>query len=496
MVEVELTAVSPQPRAVRQRANMRHHPCLFLAAVVAVALFSLSLFTPAAEPPALAPNGLHRRQSPVAEVVKRVRGAVVNIHSERSVRHPEGEIPLPLTPSQNRVNGMGTGIIIDARGYIITNHHVIDDVNVIRVRTSDRTSYSARILARDHETDLALLKIDCPRPLPTVPLGTAADLMVGEDVVAIGNAFGYDDTVTKGIISALKRDVVLNKEVSYKSLIQTDAPINPGNSGGPLFNMNGELVGVNVAIRAGAQGIGFAIPVDAMIRSATEMLSVRQRKGLWHGMTCRDQVDTSSAAVTRVEGPEGQRTAAESAGWARATLVEKVETNGPAAKVGLQRGDLLVKVDDQPITCSLDVERALLDHAAGDRIPVVVRRGGAEQRFDMILQPLERTGPAPAEVSWRKLGVRLQPVSVEVVARVKPELRGGLAVGEVRPDSPAAKAGIQRGDILVGLHQWEMLAVDNVVFVLTHPDLATFNPLRFYIIRSGQVHRGWLQPPE
>src|SRR5262249_21294759 len=150
------------------------------------------------------------------------------------------------------------------------------DVHLLRVRLSDGTSYNARILARDAETDLALLKIDAGRPLPTVPLGTATDLMVGETVIAIGNAFGYEHTVTVGVVSAVGRDVTITKEVSYKALIQTDASINPGNSGGPLLNVNGELVGVNVAIRAGAQGISFAIPVDTMIRTVSEMLR-RQR---------------------------------------------------------------------------------------------------------------------------------------------------------------------------------------------------------------------------
>jgi serine protease Do len=319
--------------------------------------------------------------------------------------------------------------------------------------------------------------------------------MVGEKVIAIGNAFGYEDTVTEGIVSALKRDVVLNKEVSYKSLIQTSAQINPGNSGGPLLNLNGELVGVNVAIRAGAQGIGFAIPVDTMIRIASDMLSIRQRKGLWHGMVCRDRVELGTPSVTPVDGREGAA-ALEPGGWTRLTVVEKVEADGPAAKVGLQRGDVLLKVGEQAVVCSLDVERALLEHAAGDRVPVRVRRNGAEQRLDVVLQAWERGGPSPADVVWRKLGLRLQPVSGEVVSRNNQQLHGGLAVTEVRSDSPAGKASFQRGDILVGLHNWEMLALDNVVYVLTHPELASFHPLRFYIIRSNQVHRGWLQQIE
>src|SRR5262249_1709871 len=160
---------------------------------------------------------------------------------------------LPLAPSLSRINGMGTGIVIDPRGYVVTNHHVVEDVSVLRVRLGDGTAVTAAVVARSQEHDLALLKIEVGRPLPTMPLGTAQDLMVGETVVAIGNPYGYEHTVSLGVVSAIKRDVSLNKDMSYKSLIQTDASINPGNSGGPLLNINGELVGVNVAIRAGAQ---------------------------------------------------------------------------------------------------------------------------------------------------------------------------------------------------------------------------------------------------
>ncbi|MBY0522524.1 MAG: trypsin-like peptidase domain-containing protein [Gemmataceae bacterium] len=415
------------------------------------------------------------RRTPIVEAVERDRGAVVNIHSERTVKAPAGDDLPSLTPSQNRVNGMGTGIIIDPRGYIITNQHVVEDVSVIRVRLADGASFNARVLARDSETDLALLKIEAGRPLPVMPFGTATDLMVGETVIAIGNAFGYEHTVTTGIVSAVKRDVTLNKDISYKSLIQTCADINPGNSGGPLLNINGDLVGVNVAIRAGAQGIGFAIPVDTMLRVAAEMMSSRRRTSLTHGLACRDRVDTTQGAPIR------------------SLVVERIETGGAAAQAGVQRGDIIVQVGDQRVGCALELERCLLERAAGDRVPVVIRRNGTEQKVELVLLAVEKTVPVPAEVVWRKVGLRFNPVNGEVVSRVNPHLHGGLAVTEVNGDSPAGKAGIQRGDILVGLHQWETITLDNVAFVVTHPDLASFNPLRFYIVRGGQVHRGWLQ---
>jgi serine protease Do len=428
-----------------------------------------------------APADGNRRRTPVVDAVRRVRASVVNIHSERTVQGPASEELFALAPSQNRINGMGTGIVIDQRGFIITNQHVVEDVSIIRVRLSDGTATSARVLARDNESDLALLKIDVGRPLPVIPLGTANDLMVGETVVAVGNAYGYEHTVTVGVVSAVKRDVTLNKEISYKSLIQTDASINPGNSGGPLVNIHGELVGVNVAIRAGAQGIGFAIPVDTMIRVATEMLSVRKRNGTWHGIVGRDRVDTSA------DDDKAPR---------RTFVVDRLEVNSPATKTGLQRGDVIVRIGEQPVACALDVERALLDDRAGAKVPVMVHRANGDHRFDLVLQTADRVTPSSADVVWRKLGIRLVAVNSEVVSRINQQLHGGLSVTEIRGDGVAGKAGIQKGDILVGLHQWEMLSLDNVVFVLTHPDLASFNPLRFYIIRSGQVHRGWLQQVE
>jgi serine protease Do len=441
------------------------------------------------------------RRNAIVEVVEQVRGAVVNIHSERTVHAPAAEELFSHAPSQNRINGMGTGIIIDPRGYIITNQHVVEDVNVIRVRLSDGTTYNARVLTREHESDLSLLKIDAGRPLPTMPLGTSSDLMVGETVIAIGNAYGYEHSVTVGVISAIKRDVTLNKDISYKSLIQTDASINPGNSGGPLLNINGELIGVNVAIRAGAQGIGFAIPVDNMIRVAAEMIGSRKRQEAWHGLVCRDCVGPLDSenlkgwAATPVSS--SGKTKAEKVtpvALTRWLVVDRAEPASPAANAGLQPGDIVIRVADSRISSTLDFERALLDRAPGETLPVVVRRGRAEQRVQFALQAPERVATPTTELIWRKLGLRLNAVRADLIAsHNNRQLHGGLMVVDLNRDGAAAKAGIQRGDILVGLHQWETLTLDNVAFVLTHPDLASFSPLRFFVIRSGQVHRGWLQ---
>jgi serine protease Do len=415
-----------------------------------------------------------QRLTPEVAVAKRVRDAVVNIHSERTAMGAIPEDFFALSPTQHRINGMGTGIVIDPRGYVVTNHHVVEEVNTIRVRLADGTVVGARIVARDAENDLALLKIDAPRPLTAMPLGTATDLMVGEKVIAVGNAYGYDHTVTSGIVSAVGRDVTLNKDVSYKALIQTDAAINPGNSGGPLLNVHGDLVGVNVAIRAGAQNIGFAIPVDSMIRVVGNMLA-RKGGGAAHGMVVRDDVRPSRED-----------------GFVRNVVVDRLVADGPAAKAGVQPGDVLVKVGDLPVLSSLDLERAMLDRSAGERVTLVFRRGSAEQSGEMVLDAV-RVAAVTGDPVWRRLGLRLQAISAEHVTHVQPQLHGGLLIADVRPESAGSKAGLQRGDILIGLHQWETVSLDSVQWVLERPELPTFNPLKFYILRAGQIHRGTVQ---
>lgn len=433
-------------------------------------------------------HGLHAgspRRTAVVDVVEHVRDAVVNIHSERTVKGPATEDLFALAPSQNRINGMGTGILIDPRGYIVTNQHVVDDVNVIRVRLADGTNYTGRVIARDQETDLALLKIDADHMLPTMPLGTVKDLMVGETVIAIGNAYGYEHTVTVGVVSALHRDVTLNKEISYKSLIQTDASINPGNSGGPLLNINGQMIGVNVAIRAGAQGISFAIPVDSMIQVVSDMMSVRKRSGLTHGLIYHNRL--TPAPASHGEPSEG---------LIRSVVVDRVEANGPGAHAGFQAGDTIVRVANVRVASSLDLERSLLGHTAGEHIPVIVRRNNAEQHMELALEAAERESPSTVQLIWQKLGVRLRSVGRAAVAAASAQLQGGLEVVEINPDGAAAKAGMQRGDILIGLHQFKTQTLDHVAFVLNHRDLASFNPLAFFIIRNGEVQRGWMQQVE
>ncbi|WP_088258533.1 trypsin-like peptidase domain-containing protein [Fimbriiglobus ruber] len=473
------SSAGPARRPARPRvraAALRAAPIFFFAAALAGGYDSAARADDR-------PTGTSLRRDETVAVVERVKASVVNIHSERTV-NPGADDPFRVTTMQpQRVNGMGTGIVLDPRGYIVTNYHVVDEVQSLRVRLVDGTNCPARVVATDKESDLAVIKIDPPRPLPTVPLGTATDLMLAERVIAIGNAYGYEHTVTVGHVSAMKRDVTLNKEISYKSLIQTQTPINPGNSGGPLFNRLGEVVGVNVAIRAGAQNIAFAIPVDTMIAKAADMLSVRRRLGVHHGLVVADKYEreTEDAVLHR---------------W---VAIQRVEVGSPAAEAGLHAGDVIERVGDVQVATSLDLERALFDRSIKS-IPVKIRRAGEAEATDVTLslQPVGVTTSVTttADTVWRRTGMRLLPVGADSVARVDRQLRGGLAVQDVSPGSAAARAGLQKGDVLIGLHLWESINLDNVLFVLNHKDLATFNPVKTYFVRDGRIQNALLVTAE
>ncbi len=456
-----------------------------LLALAALAIaFGFATLSPALQTPESGGNPGERRlttgkrRDQVVDVYDRVKGAVVNIHSERTVTAP-GDDPFSRLPVQpQRVNGMGTGIVLDPRGYILTNYHVVDDVYSLRVRLHDGSGYTARVLATDKEADLAVIKIDPIRPLALIPFGTSSDLMVGEAVIAIGNAYGYEHSLTDGRVSFKGRDVTLNKEVSYRGLIQTSAPINPGNSGGPLLNVMGEVVGINVALRAGAQNIAFALPIDFVITRAADLLG-RKRGGLRHGILVRDVTSRET-----IESPT-----------VRSVVVEGVEPNSPAAAAGLKPGDVIEQIDQVPVVTSIDLERGLIDKPPTARVPLRVIRDKLPTELELNfaaagVRPV--TAPAPADLVWRRLGLRLVPVGADAVARANPQLHGGLLVTEVVAGGAGASAGIQKGDILVGLHTWETLNLDNVAFVLNHKDFASFLPLKFYIARDGKLRDGWL----
>lgn len=426
-------------------------------------LANLNSYIRAGDPPAVP-----TRRTAIVGVVERTKASVVNIHSERQNPMLYGD--RSLSGTSGRSNGMGTGIVIDPRGYIVTNFHVVDDVIKLQVRMSgDDERYDATVIAKDKESDLAVIKINARKPLPVVKIGTSSDLMVGETVIAIGNAFGYEHTVSMGIVSALGRDVVLNKEVNYKQLIQTNASINPGNSGGPLLNIDGELIGVNTAIRAGAQGISFAIPVDNMLETVSDLLARSRRNAFPTGLQYRDK-------VTPAQTPS------------RALIIEKVLGNSLAEKAGLKSDDTLLSINSQSIESGLDFERALIDIKSGDKLNIRYRRGTEVKETELAFDP--KLVVASQDPLWKELGLKLTTTDNESVTRLYAHLHGGMLVSDVLSQSPASRAGIQPGDILVGLQNWETCNFDNVNYVLNHENFATFKPLQFHIIRKGQLHRG------
>ncbi len=410
------------------------------------------------------------RQTPIVKAVQRARPSVVNIRGEKTI------IPDPQTAQGEvgrRVNGMGTGVVIDPRGYILTNYHVVEGVREIQVTTAKGERHTARLIARDSETDLAIIKIDSAEPLESVVIGISSDLMPGEPVVAVGNAYGYEHTVTRGIVSALHRAVQVSDAQYYADLIQTDASINPGNSGGPLLNIDGEMIGVNVAVRAGAQGIGFAIPVDKAMAVASELLGSRSLGEGWHGVAVK--AATGSGEV----------------------VVMSVDPNSPAAQAGLQPGDVLNRIGDTELHRSLDFQRAMLGRRSGEDVELSVARGTESLNLKLTL-----ADPSPAVSSltgttWEVLGLQLKPVAAEEFRRrFQTRYRGGLAVAAVRPDSPAADQGIRPGDVLVGMHIWETVSLENVTYIMNRPDFATMNPVKFFILRGNDTLYGFLSLKE
>ena len=410
------------------------------------------------------------RRTALVRAVEGARDAIVNIRGQKLVPTRTAD----RGESQRRVNGMGTGVILDRRGYIVTNFHVIDGVSTINVTLADGTHSVATPISHDPKTDLAIIKINPGgRSLPTIQLGTSRDLMPGETVIAVGNAYGYEHTVTRGIISALHRTVQVSDVQYYHDLIQTDASINPGNSGGPLLNIDGELVGINVAVRVGAQGIGFALPVDKVLMISANLCSLRRLENRTHGINFKPVEDRD-----------------------KGLLVSSVEAGSPADRAGLESGDRIESIGAADLEWPVELEIALLGRQAGRNIPLSVHRDGEAIELDLVLSATSTRIAKAKEPdrAWSQLGLRLQPLSANQLRDTSnSKYRGGLAVMAVRPGSPAESQGIRRGDVLVGMHVWETVSLDNVSYVLKQDRITNKGPLKFYILRGNQTLFGHLQ---
>lgn len=407
--------------------------------------------------------------------IRRASPAVVNIHGQKTIRSTAAGMAGATGPESFRqVNGMGTGIVIDPRGYVITNYHVVEDVDNIQVTLHNGQTTSADLVASRIRNDLALIKVNVDEDLPTIPRGTSSDLMVGESVIAIGNAFGYVHTSTQGIISALHRDVPVNETQDYQDLIQISAGINPGNSGGPLLNIDGEIIGVNVAVRVGAQQIAFAIPIDQVIETVTEMI---------------DQHNDSRLAI-------GLRTS----GGPRdgdGVTVANVSASSPAAREGLKPGDRVVRVGSQPIDDRLDFALAMLNAYPGEPFQIGVERSGREYEFAMKTDRRDVESMSVADRAWNVIGVQAKPVAASTMRRLNSRMRtkynGGLYITSVRPGSAADQQGILPGDVLLGIHGWQTSSIQDLAGILEHQDIQRGPRAKFYLIRREQTLFGHME---
>ncbi len=387
-----------------------------------------------------------------ADLVEKVRPAVVSILT-KAVR-PQFRHELPFDEFFRRFfeerqsfqknsakqvrKGLGSGFIIDSQGLIVTNHHVIEGADDITVKMNDGNEYSATVLGYDAKTDLALLKIDANKPLPSIAFGDSDKARVGDWVIAVGNPFGFGDTFTAGIISARGRDI---QSGPYDDFIQIDAPINKGNSGGPLLNLDGKVVGINTAIyspNGGNVGIGFAVP-SSMASSVIDQL--RQHGNVergWLGV----QIQTVSKDI------------AESLGMSRAlgALVSKILPNTPAEKAGIQVGDVIIEVNDNIVKNGKTLSRIIANTQAGQSVKLGIWRHGAKKtitvRLGRMANPLKQKGQGG------KLGLTLSEMTAQIRRQYQlSDDAEGVIIVDVKENSPAAETGLQAGDVIVMVNQ-------------------------------------------
>jgi serine protease Do len=387
---------------------------------------------------------------PWVQLAEKLTPAVVNVRTVGESR-PSRMPPLPepfrrFMPSppeggeREPRRGVGSGFIIDPGGHIVTNHHVVDGAKAVEVALADGRSFQARVVGSDAETDVALLKIDATG-LPSIPMGSSAALKVAEPVMAIGNPFGLDHTVTVGIVSATGRFIGQGR---YDDFIQTDAAINPGNSGGPLINTRGEAVGINSAIFSrggGFQGIGFAIPIDLARPVLAQLQATGKVVRGWLGVA----IQPLTAELAKSFGISGTQGA----------LIASVTDDSPAAKAGLRPGDVIVGFDGKPVDGPRMLPVLVANTPVGRAVPLVIVRDGTRRTVTVTVGNLadSREGRVaslerPESRTSERLGLALTEVTPEVAQRFGLQIDKGVIVTGVKPDSPAAQAGLAPGDII------------------------------------------------
>jgi serine protease Do len=394
-----------------------------------------------------------------ADLAERVSPGVVNLQTSKTVSgqaHPRFEDFFFGGPfeghgrrRERKIPSLGSGFVISSDGYIVTNNHVVEDVDSIKVAFKDGTEVDAEIIGRDPKTDIALIRVENDAPLFALPLGDSAAVRPGEWVVAIGNPFGLEHTVTAGIVSAKHRII---GQGSYDDYIQTDAAINPGNSGGPLINLKGEVIGINTAINPRANTIGFAVPINMAKQILPQLKSKGSVTRGWLGVVIQRITPDLTEALDLSDE--------------KGALVSKVVPDGPAAEAGVEHGDVIVEFDGQSIDSWNDLPRVVAGTPVGKKIKMVVMRDGERRTLKAEVDALDEgeimaTREDPEEGA-AAFGLRVQDLTPEIAEQLGVEDATGVLVTSIEPGSPAEAAGLRRSDVILEIDREEVKATSDL----------------------------------
>ncbi|MGH7393975.1 MAG: DegQ family serine endoprotease [Candidatus Methylomirabilales bacterium] len=426
--------------------------------LVVAALVAPAVFAPQAVAAKPSMETLQAIQGAFVEVAERVKPSVVNINTTQKARPPRRPQPDPSPRGPHRDffgedfferffregprrdlerRSLGSGVIVDQQGFILTNNHVTERADEIQVTLSDKRTFKAKVVGSDPKTDLAVIRIEKATGLVPAQLGDSDRIRIGEWAIAIGNPFGLAQTVTVGVISATGRSNV--GITAYEDFIQTDASINPGNSGGPLLNVRGEVIGINTAIVAAGQGIGFAIPIN-MAKGIKDMLIAQGRviRG-WLGVQIQSLTE-DLAAQFGVKPNEG-------------ALIANVLKDGPAEKGGLKSGDVILEVDGAKVTGVSQLQRLVAAAPPGKQVNLKVRREGRDLFLTLAVGEMPAEEPvavaAPGEQGAGRYGFKVQDLTPELREQFGLREADGVVVSELDPEGPAARTGLRPGDVVL-----------------------------------------------